>query len=68
MNPTIRSGAAAKYNIPAFSPLPVFSPNCCAVLVQMEHWEYDTVEISAKKKNKINANHSFFISNYFRQK
>ena len=32
------SGMKARYKIPLFIPLAGFSPNCCAVFVQMEHW------------------------------
>ena len=31
------TGAKARYNIPAFKSLAGPSPNCCAVLVQIEH-------------------------------
>jgi len=45
--------------MPAFSPVAGPSPNCCAVLVQMEHCANRAL-LNAIKKMNINATH-FFI-------
>lgn len=48
--------------IPVFSALAGFSPNCCAVLVQMEHWADRSADtsVSAAKTNKI-KHHRFIV-------
>ncbi len=50
--------------IPAFKPLAGFSPNCAAVLVQIEHWAsvipFPKMEKKVMKNNMMNA---FFIVN-----
>lgn len=45
-------GMKAKYRIPVFIPSAGFSPNCCAVLVQMEHCAC-TCKLNNKLKTAI---------------
>jgi hypothetical protein len=46
------SGMKARYKIPLFIPLAGFSPNCCAVFVQMEHCAWDD-KLTPKLKTNI---------------
>jgi hypothetical protein len=50
-------GANAKYKIPEFIPCAGPSPNCCAVLVQIEHCAHPAAR--EQKKNPVKS--SFFI-------
>jgi len=54
-------GAKARYRIPEFNPFAGPSPNCWAVLVQMEHWAEESLANSEKRvmNNKISPH--FFI-------
>jgi hypothetical protein len=52
MNPMMPSGMKARYKIPLFIPLAGFSPNCCAVFVQMEHCAWDD-KLTPKLKTNI---------------
>ena len=49
--------------MPLFKPLAGFSPSCCAVLVQIEHWANALLnEKIVRTKMKNNIAGSFFIN------
>ena len=60
------SGAAIKYNMPAFKPFPGASPICSAVFVQMEHCA--VAIFMAVKLSIIMITHFFIISSFALQK
>gem|GEM_PF-3510658 len=55
IKPTMAKGIIIKYKMPLFIPCAGFSPNCCAVLVQSEHWAF-TAFVDISKTNKANDN------------
>jgi len=50
--------------MPLFKPLAGFSPSCCAVLVQMEHWAVDRIGNNEKRiTNDVKNN--FFMKQIY---
>jgi hypothetical protein len=53
----------ARYKIPVLRPLAGLSPNCWAVLVQIEHWASDGgAKMNEKKKIRRQATNLNFIA------
>jgi len=51
--------------MPLFKPFAGFSPSCCAVLVQIEHWAEDREASNEKRRTNNGMKNSFFMKQIY---